>query len=173
MNRPLPSHETLISYIGPPIEYSLRDYFSPQELIEVRSHYREYYLERGMNENTLYKGIPELLTRLKAKGYNLYVATCKATYNARDILANFGIADCFIYIQGVEQGIFDKSGVIKKVMDDFNLSLELFLWAIPPFFRSGEIIDVLCDLRFRQSGERRGLACGIFCAHAGSRRGLS
>lgn len=25
-------------------------------------------------------------------------------------------------IQGVEQGIFDKSGVIKKVMDDFNLS---------------------------------------------------
>ena len=27
MNRPLPSHETLISYIGPPIEYSLRLFF--------------------------------------------------------------------------------------------------------------------------------------------------
>ena len=39
------------------------------------SHYRAYYQRKGMFENHVYPGIPEVLTRLKEAGAKLYIAT--------------------------------------------------------------------------------------------------
>ena len=38
-------------------------------------HYRAYYQRKGMFENHVYPGIPEVLTRLKEAGAKLYIAT--------------------------------------------------------------------------------------------------
>lgn len=121
MGAALPKRETLISYIGPPLEYSLANHFSGANLRKFRDYYREYYLDKGMGENVLYEGIEDLLASLKGQGYRLFVATCKATYNAKDVVTSFGIADYFEAIQGVEEGVRDKSDVIKRVMDEYRL----------------------------------------------------
>ncbi len=125
MNTPYPDTQTLLSYIGPPLALSYSRHFADKAQLEQAIFYtREYYTEKGRNENLLFQGIPELLEKLKRWGYSLYVATCKGIQSAREILNDLGIAHYFIYIQGVEEGVFDKTDVIAKVMTQFGLSAQ-------------------------------------------------
>jgi len=62
--------------------------------------YREYYAPKGIFENRLYEGIPELLRDLRAHGATLVVATSKPTRFAEQIARHFGFADDFALISG-------------------------------------------------------------------------
>ena len=64
--------------------------------------YREYFRRKGIFENAVYPGIPELLGRLEAAGKRLMVATSKPTVFARTILEHFGLATYFCEIVGSE-----------------------------------------------------------------------
>jgi len=121
MNAPCPDKKTLFSYIGPPLPLSLCNHFALEELDKAVAYTREFYLDKGKFNNSLFAGIPELLNLLCALGYNLYVATCKATDSAREILEKFDVGKYFVFIQGIEEGLNNKSDVIAKVVRQFSL----------------------------------------------------
>src|SRR5437868_9618633 len=67
--------EKLTPFIGPPLPQSLQKYYNFDEEKSMRGlkYYREYFSQKGIYENTLYQGIPELLSTLKQKNKRLYV----------------------------------------------------------------------------------------------------
>jgi len=89
--------------IGPP----LKDSFSvllkghehtPDEAIDL---YRQHYSEKGMFQNQIYEGIPELLETMSAIA-SLYVATSKPHVYATKILNHFNLNRFFKKIYGAE-----------------------------------------------------------------------
>lgn len=125
MHVPCPDNQTLLSYIGPPLVLSYGRHFADKARLEKAIYYtREYYADKGRYENSLFQGIPKLLEKLKRLGYSLYVATCKGTLSAREILSDLDVVHYFIYIQGVEEDIFDKTEVIARVMAQFDLQAQ-------------------------------------------------
>lgn len=102
MNRPIPSHEELLAFIGPPLIPAFESMLgmTNAEAKEALRHYRVYFSETGLFENTPYPGIDEALTRLTNRGIRLYVATSKPEVFAERILRHFGLAHHFAGICG-------------------------------------------------------------------------
>ncbi|MDU4029717.1 MAG: HAD hydrolase-like protein, partial [Enterococcus faecalis] len=98
---PAPSEETLRSFIGPPLyESFLHMAPSAEAAQQAVSHYRAYYQRKGMFENHVYPGIPEVLTRLKEAGAKLYIATSKPEEFAKKIITHFDLDRYFTGIYG-------------------------------------------------------------------------
>lgn len=93
---------TLCPFIGPPLRNSFREFYdmSDAEAEAAVAKYREYYAPKGIFENTLYEGIPQLLADLRAGGATLVMATSKPTHFAEQIARHFGFADDFTLISG-------------------------------------------------------------------------
>ncbi|MBA2132976.1 HAD family hydrolase [Capillibacterium thermochitinicola] len=85
--------EFLRRFVGPPLMDSFMKYygFDEEKAREAVAYYREYYGPRGIFENRLYPGIPELLRALVDRGKQLALATSKPTVFARQVLAHFQI----------------------------------------------------------------------------------
>ena len=62
--------------------------------------YREYYREKGIWENQVYAGIPELLAQLRSAGRKLLVATSKPEEFAHQILEHFHLSPYFDFVSG-------------------------------------------------------------------------
>lgn len=98
---PDPSEETLRSFIGPPLyESFLHMAPSAEAAQQAVGHYRAYYQRKGMFENHVYPGIPEVLTRLKEAGAKLYIATSKPEEFAKKIITHFDLDRYFTGIYG-------------------------------------------------------------------------
>lgn len=93
---------TLCRFIGPPLKESFRDFYGMDDEQATRAVAltREYFAPRGIFENRLYEGIPELLTELQAAGCMLAMATSKPEPFARQIAEHFHLADRFTLIGG-------------------------------------------------------------------------
>ena len=92
----------LYPFIGPALMDSFMEYcgFSREQALEAIKKYREYFVEKGMFENAVYPGIPELLAGLKKQGRRLAVATSKPEVFAQQILEHFGLSGYFQTITG-------------------------------------------------------------------------
>ncbi len=92
----------LYKFIGPPLIESFKEFygFSPEQATEAVKYYREYYTQKGINENELYNGIRELLEVLKKSGKKLAVATSKPEEFAHRVLESFEIDKYFDFIGG-------------------------------------------------------------------------
>ena len=100
--------EALYRFIGPPLVDGFMDFYGftkPQAEEAVRV-YRSYYGTVGLFENTVYPGIPQLLSDLRAAGKKLAVATSKPEAFSRRILERFELAPYFHHICGAS---FDES----------------------------------------------------------------
>lgn len=98
---PAPSEETLRSFIGPPLyESFLHMAPSAEAAQQAVGHYRAYYQRKGMFENHVYPGIPEVLTRLKEAGAKLYIATSKPEEFAKKIITHFDLDRYFTGVYG-------------------------------------------------------------------------
>lgn len=87
--------------LGPPIKDIMAMLHCPPLLVdEAIGHYRVRYRTIGLFENTVYDGIPALLTALSANGDQLAVATSKPEVFAVQILEHFGLAEHFAFIGG-------------------------------------------------------------------------
>jgi phosphoglycolate phosphatase len=86
--------------VGPPMHQTLRAMGLGEQADAAVAAYRADYTTRGWSMNSLFDGIPQLLTDLKAAGIRLAVATSKAEPTARKILAHFGLDDYFEVIAG-------------------------------------------------------------------------
>ena len=105
MGLPKPSDAELKKYLGPPLWTSFQDYagIAESDTPEAVRLYREYYNETGAFENSVYPGIPELLTKLNDQGKRLAVATSKVDYAALAILRHFNLNHHFEVIAGSDE----------------------------------------------------------------------
>lgn len=120
MDREIPSYATLCSFIGPPIKESFASLgFSTEEIEEGIKKYREYFSTKGLYENKLYEGIPELLAELKAAGKKLVVATSKPEIFSVQIAEHFGFSQYFENICGstMDQSRSTKASVIEYALE--------------------------------------------------------
>lgn len=115
----------LYKFIGPPLKESFEKYYGfPAEKAEQAiQYYREYYVDKGMFENTVYEGIESLLKSIRDSGKTAIVATSKPEIFAKRILEHFDIAKYFSYIIGanMDETRTKKDEVISYVLENCNI----------------------------------------------------
>ncbi len=105
-----PPQSELAFCIGPPLRGSFAellaneraDGVTPAEVEQAIALYRERFSSIGLFENSLYAGIPELLSALRERGARLFVATSKPHVFARQIVEHFGLGEHFHAVHGSE-----------------------------------------------------------------------
>jgi haloacid dehalogenase superfamily, subfamily IA, variant 1 with third motif having Dx(3-4)D or Dx(3-4)E len=116
----------LNKFIGPPLKDSFKEYYNFDEdkaqLGLVK--YREYFADKGIYENKLYDGIPELLEVLKKNNKKIVLATSKPEVYARQILQYFKIDKYFDFAAGAdfEETRVNKGDVIKYALQEANIT---------------------------------------------------
>lgn len=116
----------LNKFIGPPLKDSFKEYYNFDEdkaqLGLVK--YREYFADKGIYENKLYYGIPELLEVLKKNNKKIVLATSKPEVYARQILQYFKIDKYFDFAAGAdfEETRVNKGDVIKYALQEANIT---------------------------------------------------
>lgn len=97
------TREELLTFIGPPLIDSFKILgFDDEKGLEGVRYYREYFAEKGIFENELYSGIPQLLNALKNEGKVLLLATSKPIFFAEKVLVHFGLDKYFTHCAGSE-----------------------------------------------------------------------
>jgi len=98
----VPDRRALYPFIGPPLLDSFQEYygFSVADSRRAMEYYREYFSDRGIFENEIYPGIPELLSALKTQGTLVMVATSKPEEFSQLILEHFGVAQYVDFLGG-------------------------------------------------------------------------
>jgi len=116
----------LYKFIGPPLASSFQKYygFTPEQSMEGIRVYREYFSVKGMFENDLYPGIPELLEKLRSMGKHLAVATSKPDQYSVEILRHFGILHYFDFVGGasMDETRSEKWEVIEYTLDSLKIN---------------------------------------------------
>lgn len=97
---PLPDGDLASRIVGPPMHHTLSSLGLGDQADEAIAAYRADYTSRGWAMNSLFDGIPALLSDLRAAGVRLAVATSKAEPTARRILDHFDLAGYFEVIAG-------------------------------------------------------------------------
>lgn len=115
----------LYCFIGPPLSESFSRFFgfSMEESLRCVEYYREYYRDKGIFENLLYDGIPELLATLKSRGKKIILATSKPELFAKQILDHFGLTEYFDHICGasMDESRNKKADVIEYALETAKL----------------------------------------------------
>ncbi|MBQ7829302.1 MAG: HAD family hydrolase [Clostridia bacterium] len=115
----------LYCFIGPPLSESFSRFFgfSMEESLRCVEYYREYYRDKGIFENLLYDGIPELLATLKSRGKKIILATSKPELFAKQILDHFGLTEYFDHICGasMDESRNKKAAVIEYALETVKL----------------------------------------------------
>lgn len=125
---PLPNVDDLDWIIGPPLRESFKTLLQTTDsaLLDLAMKlYRERFKEKGLYENVVYPGIPELLSRLQDNGCIHMLATSKPKIFAKKILQHFSMDSYFSVIMGSElNGQFvEKEVLIGEVLKQVPLDL--------------------------------------------------
>lgn len=122
----VPEEAILRRFLGPPLPDSFREYLHLQEEDTARavSAFREYYPKRGIFENEVYPGIPELLADLKKAGKRVVMATSKPEDFARRIMEHFSLESYFDAICGatMDETRTDKGEVIAYALQTAGIT---------------------------------------------------
>lgn len=104
---PVDSLDSLRYFVGPPLRDSFLKAGVPEDKIEEAiAIYRSRYTNVGLFENIPYPGIRELLEKLTAQGFRLFVATSKPEEMAVRVLEKF---DLYRYFEKVCGATLDKT----------------------------------------------------------------
>src|SRR5258708_3393772 len=111
---------SLTHFVGPPLNKSFQKYYSfdEEKSMQAVEYYREYFSTKGMFENTVYPGIPELLQKLKENKKLLYVVTSKPTYFSEQIIKHFELDQYFTKVIGPHMDLSnaDKPTLVKEAL---------------------------------------------------------
>lgn len=120
--------KSLYSFIGPPLNDSFMKYygFTPEKAMEAIMVYREYFRDKGIFENEVYEGIPELLEKIKASGRKIVLATSKPEEFAMRILEHFDLLKYFDLVAGasMDEKRNKKGDVISYAMEKGGITAE-------------------------------------------------
>ena len=123
---PVPERRALYKFIGPPLYASFMDFYGldRQKALEAVEFYREYYRDRGIWENEVYAGIPELLAKLKGADKRLLVATSKPENFALQILEHFHLRQYFDRVAGstLDSSRVEKADVIRYALEQQGIA---------------------------------------------------
>ena len=118
--------DLLKKFIGPPLIDSFKRYYNLDnpKANEAIKYYREYFLLKGINENSLYVNIDTLLNSLYLKNKNLFIATSKPTVFAKQIIKNYKLDNLFQQIIGsnLDNTRKNKDEIINFVLSKNQLS---------------------------------------------------
>lgn len=118
----------LCPFIGPPLAESFRDRYgmNEAETATAIARMREYFAPKGIFENKLYPGIPELLAATAAAGCVNVMATSKPEPFARRIAEHFDIARHFRLIagSGLDGSRTTKVEVIRHALTQLGIAPE-------------------------------------------------
>lgn len=107
-------------FIGPPLTYSFQNFygFSEEESKQAVAFYRERFSVKGLYENEVYGGVPEMLQSLKEQGKVIILATSKPEKYAVEILKHFELYQYFDFIAGatMDGSRGEKSDVIRYAL---------------------------------------------------------
>ena len=150
---------TLFQYIGPPLMDSFTQFhgLSRADARIAIDTYREYFSVKGLFENEVYPGIPELLTRLKAAGKKLVVATSKPEDFSLRILEHFELLQYFDFVSG-------------SCMDETRTQKwEVIQWALEQCCDDSSRVLMVGDRKHDVQGAKRfGLPClGVLYGYGG------
>jgi len=106
------------SLIGPPVHQSFKSYFNTAEELEaaVRDFRVHYNAEHIFSGNSVYEGIEEMLEALTACGHRLTVVTGKPQEQAEQVIAHFGLAECFKGIYGARRPNTNKIETLNEAL---------------------------------------------------------
>lgn len=131
----------LLKFIGPPLKDSFMEYYGleEKEAVHAIEKYREYFSTKGIFENKVYSGIPELLNELSSSGKKLVLATSKPTTFAQRILDHFNLAQYFYFTGGSN---LDGSRTRKSEVIDYALNAS----CLPAYSKAVMIGDRMYDI---------------------------
>ena len=166
IGRPEPDLEKLRVFVGPPMFRQFMDYAGVDEdtARQAVAFYRERYIPTGIFENSVYPGIPELLSFLKMKGYQVAVASSKPEFMVRTVLEHFDLISYFDEMVGAtpDGSLIDKAEVIAEAMRRLGI----------PESHKNEVL-MIGDTRFDVEGARRaGLDCVAVAFGYGEKKDL-
>ena len=114
----------LYPFIGPPLADSFKKYFNftDEQALRAIDYYREYFREDGIFENTVYKGIPEMLETLRSRNVVIALSTSKPYEFSVRILEHFDLYQYFDYIGAatMDGSISRKADVIAHLLDEIG-----------------------------------------------------
>ena len=117
---------TFRRFIGPPLLYSFETLlgYSHEDAERAVVYYRDYYFNMGgVLENSVYPGIKELLSDLKAAGKKLIVATSKLDHPTKIVLDHFGLADFIDFVSATNDADRkSKTDVIKYALEQCGVA---------------------------------------------------
>lgn len=143
-----PDLDKLEPFIGPPLADSFKMFygFTEEQAEKAVAKYRERFQDKGIFENEIYAGIPQMLKKLKLRKIHLGVASSKPTVFVEKILEHFQIRQYFDVVVGSE---LDGSRSKKE---------EVILEALHQFFPNGNIqrqkIFMIGDRKYDTEGAK-------------------
>lgn len=121
---PALKEETLLRFVGPPIQNSLMNYLglSHEDAQHGANIFRDYYKSKALFKATLYSGIFDLLFSLKSKGVKIGVATYKREDYAINLLEHFKIADLCDVIHGADNNNrLTKASIVELCLNELEV----------------------------------------------------
>lgn len=117
------SKETLLTFVGPPIQESLKKTYNvtEEEAQALANTFRQRYKDGDVYKATVYDGIFELLKRLKDNNYKTGIATYKREDYAVSLVQHLGL-DKFIDLTcGADnENKLTKKDILQKCMSELN-----------------------------------------------------
>ena len=150
---PLPEEETLLRFIGPPLQDSFIRFcgYSPEKAAEAVERFRLLYEPVGQYENRAAPGMAELMARLREQGRVLALASSKPENLCRSICARFGFTPHLSALVGSPpSGDWEKEDVVREAMRQLGLTAA-----------DAPRVLMVGDRKFDVYGAR---ACGVDCA---------
>jgi len=118
--------ETISTYIGASLHLCFADeYKIPENDIDAAvKYYREYFGVKGLYENKVYDGIPQILRMHRENKNELFLVTSKPTVYAKEILRHFNLPEYYtkIYGSGLTTHNTAKEVLIHDALSENNLN---------------------------------------------------
>lgn len=115
----------LYAFVGPPLLESFQSMYGmdPEDAERAVAYYREYFRPKGIYENSVYEGIPELLSSLKKEGRKVVMVTSKPEESASEILSYFGLSGYFDALYGatMDESRSKKLDVLRFAVQDLGI----------------------------------------------------
>lgn len=121
-----PERKELLKFIGPPLAESFEKYYglSKADSYKAVDIYREYFAPKGIFENTVFEGVPEMLKELKKAKKTVVLATSKPIIFADKILKHFDLYDYFDLTVGsnLDGTLTDKAEVVAVALQKLGIT---------------------------------------------------